>query len=109
VLGRDLGPYVRLEERCEVPHREPFDEEAHDPGQADEYAEHRRHREERGYYELWGNLPQEQGQTAKDVYVGGHYLPAAFGLGRYTMLGHAVADRPFPGTKKAGVLSPAGM
>ncbi len=100
---------MRFKERREVPHYEPFDEEAHDPGQAGEKAQDRRQGEERDYYELWGNPPQEQGQSAEDVYVGIHYLLAAFRAERCTVLGHAVADRPFPGMKKAGVLAPAGM
>jgi hypothetical protein len=37
------------------------------------------------------------------------YRLAAFRLRRCTVLGHAVADRLFPGMKKAEVLTPAGM
>ena len=58
---------------------------------------------------LGGDAGEEPGQSVEHVGTLSHYLLAAFRAKKCTALGHAAAERPFPGMKKAEVSTPAGM
>ena len=106
--GRELGPHVRLEDRRHPPRDYPANGEIQDPGQTCDEPEGPRSGEHAGGGHLRGHLPPEHGHPVEDVSVDFHYLLAAFGDKRRRGAGMRRPDRGVSGTKKAGVLPPAG-
>jgi hypothetical protein len=112
VLGWEFRPDEVLEEFFQIPPDDPAHDDAYDEV----------HERERGGEDTWvGEDQEERGcqrlrrkpgegmcQLIEDVNVRPHISEALPGL-EDAVLGHAVADRPLAGTKKAEVLTPAGM